>query len=74
MPFNVGDVVCVQAPSVVHQGQRARIQQVLPNRLSQQDFGEYVLEFPNAPSERFRFCLYREFELQLKEPAIKANE
>jgi hypothetical protein len=34
-----------------------------------QDFQEYVVEFPDAASETFRFCLYREFELSNVVPA-----
>ena len=64
MSFNVGDVVRVRVPSAVHGGQLARIEQVLPKRIYQQDFQEYVVEFSNVKQERFRFCLYREFELQ----------
>jgi hypothetical protein len=63
MSFNVGDVVRVRVPSAVHAGQLARIEQVLPKRVLLQDFQEYVVEFANVSSERFRFCLYREFEL-----------
>ena len=29
-----------------------------------QDFQEYLVEFAQGKSERFRFCLYREFELR----------
>ena len=64
MPFNVGDVVSVWTPDVIRRGKLALILQVLPTRLSEQDFREYVVEFPDAASERFRFCMYREFELQ----------
>jgi hypothetical protein len=64
MSFNVGDVVRVQLEGAVHRGQLARIEQVLPKRGFTQDFQEYVVEFSDVPSERFRFCLYREVELQ----------
>ena len=64
MPYSVGDFVHVCTPDVVRCGQIGRIEQVLPKRLSQQDFQEYVVEFLNEDSERFRFCLYREFELR----------
>jgi uncharacterized protein (DUF1499 family) len=43
----------------------ARIQRVLPRTLSVQDFQEYVVEYMNVRSERFRFGLCREFELRL---------
>ena len=70
MPFNVGDAVYVWAPDVIRHGQLVRIMQVLPKRLSQQDFQEYVIEFLNEASERFRFCLYREFELRVHQAEI----
>jgi hypothetical protein len=63
MPFNIGDVVRVQRSNAVS---RARIQSVLPQTLSVQDFQEYVVEFMNFHSERFRFGLCREFELELE--------
>jgi hypothetical protein len=63
MPFNVGDSVYVLSPDAIRRGQLVRIEQVLPKKLSVQDFQEYVVEFPDAVSEQFRFCLYREFEL-----------
>jgi hypothetical protein len=67
MPFNVGDVVQICSPDVIRRGKRARIEGILPKRLAAQDFQEYLVEFANAPSERFRFCLYREFELRRDE-------
>jgi len=63
MAFNIGDVVRVQRSNAVS---RARIQSVLPRTLSVQDFQEYVVEFMNFRSERFRFGLCREFEMQLE--------
>ncbi len=63
MPFNVGDIVCVSSADAIRRGQLVRIEQVLPKKLSVQDFQEYVVEFPDAVSEQFRYCLYREFEL-----------
>lgn len=63
MPFNKGDSVYVLSPSSIRRGRMARIEQILPKKLSVQDFQEYVVEFPDATSEQFRFCLYREFEL-----------
>ena len=63
MPFNVGDVVRIQNSNAVRPS-FARIQQVLPRTLSVQDFQEYVVEFMNSRSERFRFGLCREFELR----------
>ena len=67
MPFNVGDVVHICNADAIRRGKRVRIEGVLPKRLSEQDFQEYVVEFSNAPSERFRFCVYREFELRREE-------
>jgi hypothetical protein len=63
MPFNVGDNVYILSTDAIRSGQLARIEQVLPKKLAVQDFQEYVVEFPDAKSEQFRFCLYREFEL-----------
>jgi hypothetical protein len=62
MPFNVGDVVRVKNANELRPS-LARIQQVLPRTLSIQDFQEYVVEFMNFRSERFRFGLCRECEL-----------
>ena len=64
MAFNVGDIVTVQVPDAVRRGRVARIERVLPKQHSVQDFQEYIVDFPNERSERFRFCLYREFELR----------
>jgi hypothetical protein len=64
MPFNVGDVVRIQNANVVRPS-CARIQQVLPRALSVQDFQEYIVEYMNFRSERFRFGVCREFELRL---------
>lgn len=52
---------------VVQPRGRAMIKDVLPKRLSQQDFQEYIVEFSNVKPERFRFCLYREVELRSEE-------
>jgi len=64
MAFNVGDVVQICNADARRSGKVARIEWVLPNRLSQQDFQEYVVEFPND-LDRFRFCVYREYELRM---------
>jgi hypothetical protein len=69
MPFNVGDIVRVLSPDKIRCGQFVRIEQILPKKLSVQDFQEYVVEFPDVASEKFRFCLYREFELSNVAPA-----
>jgi hypothetical protein len=61
--FSVGDTVTVSVKNAVHYGALARIEQVLPKTNSVQDFQEYIVEFPKEPADRFRFCLYREFEL-----------
>jgi len=66
MAFNVGDVVTVLLQDSIHHGEAARIERVLPKRHSVQDFQEYIVEFPSGVTERFRFCLYREFELVLQ--------
>lgn len=63
MPFNIGDSVYVLSPGSIRRGRMARIEQILPKKLSVQDFQEYIVEFPDDTSEHFRFCLYREFEL-----------
>jgi hypothetical protein len=63
MPFNVGDVVRVAGNISANRG-AARIQRVLPRTLSVQDFQEYIVEFVDFRSERFRFGLCREFELK----------
>jgi hypothetical protein len=64
MPFNKGDVVCILVPDAIRHGHVARIEQVLPRRHSVQDFQEYIVEFPQEVKRKFRFCIYREFELR----------
>jgi len=64
MAFNVGDVVQICNADAIRSGKTVRIEWILPKRLSQEDFQEYVVEFPDAKPERFRFCVYREFELR----------
>jgi len=64
MAFSVGDVVTIWSADVLRRGKAARILQVLPTKLSEEDFREYVVEFADVPAERFRFCMYREFELR----------
>jgi hypothetical protein len=64
MPFSVGDVVQICNADAVRRGKVARIEWVLPKRLSQEDFQEYVVEFTDANPDRFKFCVYREFELR----------
>jgi hypothetical protein len=64
MPFNVGDVVHVLTPDAIRRGQLVRIEQIIPKKLTVHDFKVYIVEFPDAVSEQFRFCLYREFELE----------
>ncbi len=63
MPFNVGDVVRIKDNNGLRSG-AARVQRVLPRTISVQDFQEYVVEFINCRSERFRFGLCREFEMR----------
>ena len=55
MPFNVGDVVQICGPDRIRRGKQARIEKILPKRVSQQDYQEYVVEFLNVNSERFRY-------------------
>ena len=76
MPFTVGAIVCVYTADVIRRGHLGRIEQILPKRISQQDLQEYVVEFLDEDSERFRFCLYREFELREHQAEIdmKGNE
>ena len=64
--FSVGDVVCVATADPLRQGHMARVEAVLPKRHSVQDFQEYVVEFPQEDAQRFRYCIYREFELEEK--------
>ena len=64
MPFSVGDVVRIHTADAIRRDTWARIKGVLPKRLSEPDFQEYIVEFPTANPERFRFCTYREFELR----------
>ena len=66
MAFNVGDVVQICSADSIRSGKFARIEWIVPNRFSQQDFQEYVVEFPQD-SKRSRFCVYREFELRRQE-------
>ena len=73
MPFNVGDSVYVLSSDATRRGHRVRIEQVLPKKLSVQDFQEYVVEYMNFRSERFRFGLCREFELR-SDAAGEAHE
>lgn len=68
MPFNVGDPVFVSVLNAPQHSRAGRIEQVLPNRSSLQDFQEYVVEFPLERSRRFQFRLYREFELRASKP------
>jgi hypothetical protein len=73
MPYNNGDVVQVQLHSASGRG-RARVQSVLEQRPVMQDFQEYVVEFDQFRSERFRFGLYREFEMLPDLPPIGVRE
>jgi uncharacterized protein (DUF1499 family) len=72
MPFKVGDVVSLKNTNVLRNGP-ARIQRVLPRTISVQDFQEYVVEFVNFRSERFRFGVCREFELSPERKAIETD-
>ena len=64
MPFNVGDIVRIQNTNCVRPA-FARVQQVLSRTVAIQDFQEYIVEFMNCRSERFRYGLCREFEMRL---------
>jgi hypothetical protein len=70
MPFNVGDAVRIRNANAVRPAS-ARIQRVLPRTLSVQDFQEYIVEYMDSRSERFRFGVCREFELR---PDAAGNE
>ena len=65
--FSVGDAVRVWETDRLHRQHVGLVRRVLPNRLSERDFQEYVVEFQSLPKERFRFCLCREFELRRAE-------
>ena len=73
MPFNIGDVVRVQNANALRPA-FARIQEVRPRTLYVQDFQEYVVEYINFRSERFRFGLCREFELRLERALAEGSE
>ena len=73
MPFNVGDVVRIRNTNAVRPA-FARVQRVLPRRVSVQDYQEYVVEYVNFRSERFRFGVCREFEMRLDSLAKDAQE
>jgi hypothetical protein len=73
MSFNVGDVVCVRNANAVRPA-TGRIQRILPQTLSVPDFQEYVVEYKNFHSERFRFGVCREFELRLDTAATDTRE
>ncbi len=64
MPFNVGDIVRIQNTNAVRPA-FARVQQVLSRTVCIQDFQEYIVEYINCRSERFRYGLCREFEMRL---------
>ena len=73
MPFNVGDVVRIRHANAVRPA-CARIQRVLPRTLAVQDFQEYVVEYLNFRSERFRFGVCREFELRSDAAGTETHE
>jgi len=64
MSYQIGDFVRVWEIDAQHGDQVGRINQVLPRRLAESDFQEYVVEFQSLPYDRFRFSLCREFELR----------
>jgi hypothetical protein len=67
MPFNVGDVVRVRRTDSLHDGQAAKVMQVLPPLPEHGRIREYLVEFQSSPhrfsSDRFLYCIYREEEL-----------
>lgn len=67
MPFNVGDVVRIRRNDSLHDGQAAKVMQVLPPLPEHGRIREYLVEFQSPPqrfsSDRFLFCIYREEEL-----------
>jgi hypothetical protein len=71
MPFNVGDVVRVRRNDSLHDGQAAKVMQVLPPLPEHGRIREYLVEFQSPPqrfiSDRFLFCIYREEELTVQE-------
>jgi len=67
MTFKIGDAVQVQNNNRFCGG-RGRVQKVLAPSAVAQDFQEYVIEFLSFRSERFRFGLCREFEMQADTP------
>ena len=71
MPFNVGDTVRIKNTNIFRSGS-ARIQRVLPRTMSVPDFQEYVVEFIECRSDRFRFGLCREFEIGPETDAEKS--
>lgn len=62
MAYIPGDVVRVQNHRGFDRG-RARVQSVLEKKPVAPDFQEYIVEFDEFRSERFRFGLCREFEM-----------
>jgi hypothetical protein len=73
MPFNVGDVVRIRNANAVRPA-FARIQQVLPRRVSVQDYQEYVVEYVDFCSERFHFGVCRECEMRLDAAGKETQE
>jgi hypothetical protein len=68
MAFDVGDVVKIRRDDLLRGGGLAKVMQVLPPRQEASTIREYVVEFQTPPqkfpnSERFRFCIYREEQL-----------
>lgn len=73
MSFNVGDAVRIRNANAVRPA-CGRIQRVLPQTLAVEDFQEYVVEYLNFRSERFRFGVCREFELRLEAASHETHE
>jgi hypothetical protein len=62
MTFKIGDAVRVENNKRFSRG-RGRVLRVLGQSAIAQDFQEYVVEFADFQSERFRLGLCREFEM-----------
>src|SRR5262245_20993161 len=73
MSFKIGDAVQVQNNNRFCRG-RGLVQKVLPPSAVAQDFQEYVVEFVSFRSERFRFGLCREFEMQADTPICRREK
>ena len=62
MAFKIGEAVRVENNKLFSRG-RGRVLRVLAPNAIATDFQEYIVEFTNFQSERFRFGVCREFEM-----------